>query len=328
MPSTGSTRVSTWSGSAPPFSASFSRLRRMVSRPRSTAPEPHRGARRDGPMPPPPARCRRPSGRRRRRARGRSARGERLTCPAGRWINTTAGGKAPLGVPRSGVTSSCVRTATRSTACCSNGGCRKRRPRAEDRPLRGGRGRRSCAAAGRALPAHRRDRRLTSRRDEAARRHPEINVMRCDVRETPYGDDTFDAVVSTSTLDHFDTVAGIGVLVLREQLTPPGAGGMVIVSLDNRANPLVALAKCASLPLASPHRARPPLRRRDVQAGRAPATSSLNRVQGESRRPRSCTCHVSSRSRSGEAWTRCSASSAWDSCRRGFSPGSSWQRAR
>ena len=76
--------------------------------------------------------------------------------------------------------------------------------------------------------------------DEAARRHPEINVMCCDVRETPYGDGTFDAVVSTSTLDHFDTVADIGAALqeLRRVLAP---GGMVIVSLDNRANPLVAL---------------------------------------------------------------------------------------
>src|SRR5205823_7732075 len=36
--STGATRASTSSGPAPPFSASFSRLRRIVSRPRSVAP--------------------------------------------------------------------------------------------------------------------------------------------------------------------------------------------------------------------------------------------------------------------------------------------------
>ena len=38
IPSAGSTRASTSSGSGPPFSASLPRLRRIVSRPRSTVP--------------------------------------------------------------------------------------------------------------------------------------------------------------------------------------------------------------------------------------------------------------------------------------------------
>jgi len=76
--------------------------------------------------------------------------------------------------------------------------------------------------------------------DEAARRHPEVNVACCDVRELPYEDGAFDAVVSTSTLDHFDTVADISAALheLRRVLAP---GGTLIVSLDNLANPLVAL---------------------------------------------------------------------------------------
>ena len=76
--------------------------------------------------------------------------------------------------------------------------------------------------------------------DEAVRRHPEINVVCCDVRELPYEDGTFDAVVSTSTLDHFETVAGIAAALreLRRALAP---GGTLIVSLDNLANPLVAV---------------------------------------------------------------------------------------
>ena len=76
--------------------------------------------------------------------------------------------------------------------------------------------------------------------DEAAARHPEVNVLCSDVRELPYEDTTFDAVVSTSTLDHFETVDDIGAALreLRRVLTP---GGTLVVSLDNLANPLVAV---------------------------------------------------------------------------------------
>jgi ubiquinone/menaquinone biosynthesis C-methylase UbiE len=76
--------------------------------------------------------------------------------------------------------------------------------------------------------------------EEAARRHPGIDTARCDVRALPYEGGTFDAVVSTSTLDHFDTVSDIGDALreLRRVLAP---GGTLIVSLDNLANPLVAL---------------------------------------------------------------------------------------
>ena len=76
--------------------------------------------------------------------------------------------------------------------------------------------------------------------DEAARRHPEINAECCDVRELPYEDGTFDAVVSTSTLDHFETIAEIGEALreLRRVLAP---GGTLVVSLDNLSNPLVAV---------------------------------------------------------------------------------------
>jgi SAM-dependent methyltransferase len=56
----------------------------------------------------------------------------------------------------------------------------------------------------------------------------------------PFEDGTFDVVVSTSTLDHFETVAEIGAALreLRRVLAP---GGTLIVSLDNLANPLVAV---------------------------------------------------------------------------------------
>ena len=76
--------------------------------------------------------------------------------------------------------------------------------------------------------------------EEAARRHPEINVECSDVRTLPYADGTFDAIVSTSTLDHFDTVAEISKALeeLRRVLAP---GGTLVVSLDNLSNPFVAV---------------------------------------------------------------------------------------
>jgi SAM-dependent methyltransferase len=89
--------------------------------------------------------------------------------------------------------------------------------------------------------------------DEAAKRHPNLNVRCCDVRELPYEEGTFDGVVSTSTLDHFDTVADIEAS-LRELKRVLAPGGTLIVSLDNRANPLVALRN--ALPFHWLHRLR------------------------------------------------------------------------
>lgn len=74
----------------------------------------------------------------------------------------------------------------------------------------------------------------------ARARHPEVHAAQSDVRALPYEDDAFDVVVSTSTLDHFDSIDDIAVALgeLRRVLAP---GGALIVSLDNLANPLVAL---------------------------------------------------------------------------------------
>jgi len=74
----------------------------------------------------------------------------------------------------------------------------------------------------------------------ARRRYPELDASACDVRAMPFADATFDVVVSNSTLDHFDTVEAItgGLAELARVVKP---GGHLIVSLDNPANPLVAL---------------------------------------------------------------------------------------
>ncbi len=65
-------------------------------------------------------------------------------------------------------------------------------------------------------------------------------AARADVRHLPFADDVFDVVVSISTLDHFETRDQIaaGLRELGRVLRP---GGELLLTLDNLANPLVAL---------------------------------------------------------------------------------------
>ena len=61
-----------------------------------------------------------------------------------------------------------------------------------------------------------------------------------DVRRTPFAAGTFDGVLSTSTLDHFDDPDDLGrsFVELRRILRP---GGRLVLTLDNPRNPLVRL---------------------------------------------------------------------------------------
>ncbi len=79
----------------------------------------------------------------------------------------------------------------------------------------------------------------------AAARHSSLNASLADVRRLPFDDRSFDVVVSNSTLDHFGSVDDIAAALveLRRVMMP---GGALIVTLDNLANPLVALR--AALP--------------------------------------------------------------------------------
>lgn len=74
-------------------------------------------------------------------------------------------------------------------------------------------------------------------------------VAQGDVRRLPFRDGCFDSVVSTSTLDHFTSRAEIGV-ALRELARVTSPGGVLALTLDNLANPLIALRN------ALPHRVR------------------------------------------------------------------------
>ena len=77
--------------------------------------------------------------------------------------------------------------------------------------------------------------------------HPQLDAVPADVRALPFPDGAFDVVVSTSTLDHFDSEAEIE-QALQELSRVLRPGGSLIVSLDNASNPLVALRN------ALPHR--------------------------------------------------------------------------
>ena len=75
---------------------------------------------------------------------------------------------------------------------------------------------------------------------EVARRSGAARTTATDVRRLPFARGTFDGVLSTSTLDHFDDVAQIHVSLveLRRVLRP---GGHLVLTLDNPRNPLIRL---------------------------------------------------------------------------------------
>lgn len=76
--------------------------------------------------------------------------------------------------------------------------------------------------------------------DAASTRHRDLDVTRCDVRHLAFADDSFDVVVSNSTLDHFARRSDIIVsLAELHRVTRPG--GVLVVTLDNPRHPLVAL---------------------------------------------------------------------------------------
>jgi SAM-dependent methyltransferase len=74
----------------------------------------------------------------------------------------------------------------------------------------------------------------------ARARQASLRGAGADVRALPFGTGAFDVVVSTSTLDHFGALADItaGVDELSRVLRP---GGSLLLTLDNLANPVVAL---------------------------------------------------------------------------------------
>ena len=76
--------------------------------------------------------------------------------------------------------------------------------------------------------------------DMARARYPSLHAECADVRDLPFADSTFDAVVSNSTLDHFASGDDIATAFgeLHRVLRP---GGSLLVTLDNPRNPVIAL---------------------------------------------------------------------------------------
>ncbi|MDQ5821836.1 MAG: class I SAM-dependent methyltransferase [Actinomycetota bacterium] len=76
----------------------------------------------------------------------------------------------------------------------------------------------------------------------AAARYPTLDARVAHVHALPFEDGAFDAIVSNSTLDHFDHASEIdsSIVELARVLRPAGT---LLLTLDNPANPVVALAK-------------------------------------------------------------------------------------
>lgn len=102
----------------------------------------------------------------------------------------------------------------------------------------------------------------------ARQRNPELAAVRCDVRQLAFGESSFDAVVSNSTLDHFTNTGDIGVSLSElHRVTRPG--GVLVVTLDNPRHPLVAIRTVVPAKL---------LRRLGLQPYFVGATLSLPRL--------------------------------------------------
>ncbi len=74
----------------------------------------------------------------------------------------------------------------------------------------------------------------------ARARHPRLQSAVGDVRALPFGDGSFDAIVSNSTLDHFSSTAEISAS-LRELHRILRSNGVLLLTLDNLANPVIGL---------------------------------------------------------------------------------------
>lgn len=82
--------------------------------------------------------------------------------------------------------------------------------------------------------------------DTAARRWPTITATAADVRDLAFASASFDLVVSNSTLDHFPSFDSVAIAVGElARVTRPG--GRLIITLDNRQNPVVALRTSRAL---------------------------------------------------------------------------------
>ncbi len=86
----------------------------------------------------------------------------------------------------------------------------------------------------------------------AARRGLEGRTAACDVRRMPFRPGSFHVVISTSTLDHFETREEF-VAALREIHRVMLPGGLLILTLDNPLNPIYPVLKFLSRSRLAPY---------------------------------------------------------------------------
>lgn len=74
----------------------------------------------------------------------------------------------------------------------------------------------------------------------ARSRHPLLRIKVANVRHLPFADNTFDVIISNSTLDHFKSEDEM-VAALHELHRVLRVGGHLLITLDNLTNPVIAL---------------------------------------------------------------------------------------
>lgn len=75
---------------------------------------------------------------------------------------------------------------------------------------------------------------------ESARHYPGFDVRQADVRKLSFAADSFDIIVSNSTLDHFQSANDIQ-RALQELFRVLREGGSLVISLDNLQNPIIGV---------------------------------------------------------------------------------------
>lgn len=80
--------------------------------------------------------------------------------------------------------------------------------------------------------------------------HEGLVAVGADARCLPFVDEAFDVVVSNSTLDHFESADELAIS-LRELYRVLKSRGLLLITLDNRANPIVAVRNALPFRLAN-----------------------------------------------------------------------------